>query len=644
MKISEINILRIIISLLVLIFSAVNVSAQDWQSSIVYFGSDDKLVYVRDSLGNSIPDFSYAGYKNSNDTIPFIPVVKTISPIAGDNTTHINNALIDVAFNPVGPDGFRGALLLTAGTYEVSGILYMKFPGVVIRGVGDGEDPALNTIIYATGNSPQQRTILKAGGGSNSEWKEKVSNTQTNIITDTVFVGERKFEVEDASSYSVGDNIIIYHPCTEAWLESIDFGGTRSGDPGAEPGVDIPWEVDSHPIFFNRHITAISGNEITIDAPVFNHLIKSLSQSYIYKYAKNGIVKHLGIENLRIEIETSGNPFDEAHAWDAVELIQIEDSWVRDCTFLHFGLSGIETSTASRITVENCKALEPVSIIDGGRRYNFNTYRSSQLILFKDCHASEGRHSYVSNGTSSASGNVFLNCTSEGAYAASEGHRQWSTGFLYDNHRELDNARSGYNPRRIGLYNRAYYGTSHGWAAAHSVTWNCDVRTGQILIQKPPSAQNYAIGCFASLVAGYGDSSFDEPEGYIEGTNQAGLNPQSLFMAQLTERLSTLVDVNDNDINPIPADFTLYQNYPNPFNPSTTIKFELPNESNVNIEVYNSLGEKIKTIIDNSIAGGIHSLQWNGKSDDNTQVTSGLYIIRIKTNFGSQAIKALLLK
>jgi hypothetical protein len=616
----------------------INSSAQDWQSSMVYYGSDNKLVYERDSLRNCIPDFSYAGYKNSNDTIPYIPVVKTISPVAGDNTNHINDALFEVAFNQINEDGFRGALLLTAGTYEVSGILYMKFQGVIMRGVGDGADPTSNTIIYATGNSPQQRTILIAGGGASSKWKEKESGTQTNIVTGTVLVGERSFEVEDASPYSVGDNIIIYHPCTEEWLEAIDYGGTHSDDPDAEPD-DVPWEVDSQPIVFNRFITDISGNRITVDVPVYNHLVKSLSQSYIYKYTRQGIVTNLGIENLRIDIETSGNPYDEEHAWDAVELIQIEDSWVRNCTFLHFGLSGVETSTATRITIENCKALEPVSTIEGGRRYNFNTYTASQQILFKDCQASEGRHSYVSNGMSWTSGVVFYNCTSEGAYAASEGHRRWSMGFLWDNHRELDDARDDYNRRRLGLYNRGYYGTSHGWAIAHSVAWNCDVRTGQIIIQQPPTAQNYAIGCFASLVAGYGDSSFDEPEGYIEGTDKSGLNPQSLFLAQLEDRMNVTSIVAEESNQIIADDYQLIHNYPNPFNPATTIEYSVPDRAKVTLTIQNILGETISQIVNEVQPVGKYQYTFDGEN-----YTSGIYLAVLQTNSGVSISKMILMK
>ncbi len=617
-------------------------AAQDWQSEIVYYGGDGKLVYARDSLGNAIPDFSYAGYKNGNDTIPYVPVVKTISPVEGDNTTHINTALNEVAYFPVDENGFRGALLLEAGIYEVQNILYMKFPGVVIRGVGDGSDPSSNTILLATTNSPVNRTVLIAGGGSSSSWRHEETGTRTNILTDTVLVGESTFEVEDVSNYNVGDNIIIYHPCTDAWLEAIDYGGTHSDDPGAGP-EDIPWEEDSQPLVFNRFITAIEGNEITIDVPVYNHLIRELSQSYIYKYTRSGIVTNLGIENLRIDIETSGSATDENHAWNAVDLYQIEDSYVRNCTFLHFVLSGIRTNTATRITIDNCRALKPVSVIEGGKRYNFNTYTASQQILFKDCHASEGRHSYVSNGMSWNSGIVFYNCTSEDAYAASEGHRRWSMGYLWDNHRELDNTRAGYNPRRIGMYNRGYYGTSHGWGIAHSVAWNCDVMDGEIIIQQPPTAQNYGIGCFGSLVAGHGSSSFDEPEGYIEGTNQSGLNPSSLYLAQLQERLDAVVSIN-NSIDLVPGDFLVYQNYPNPFNPTTELVYQLPGDSYLRVNVYNITGEKVRSLLNASVNAGKYNMIWNGKDDSGKLLSSGVYLITFESEFGIKIIKSMLMK
>jgi hypothetical protein len=611
-----------------------------WESKIIYRDNNGKLVYISDSEGNRIPDFSHAGYKGGGVPIPDIPIVKTISAIEGDNTTHIQNALFEMSFLPKDSDGFRGALLLTAGKYEIRGTINFGFDGVVLRGVGDGDDPASNTILWATGNSPNQRTVLVAGGGAATKWREEVSNSRTNITSDSVMAGSNVFELEDASKFSIGDNIIIFHPCTAEWLAAIDSGGTFWYLPGAEPGVDLPWDVGSQPIVFNRHITGIQGTTITIDVPVFNHLIRSIAQSYIYKYSRSGLRTQIGIENLRIDIETAGGA-DEAHAWNAIDLFQIEDAWVRDCTMLHFGHSGVRTNTATRITVENCEALDPVSEIDGERRYNFNVYTASQQVLFKNCRASNGRHHYVSNGTSWTSGCVFLDCTSEGAYTSSEGHRRWSMGLLYDNLIELDGPRPGYNPRLLGIYNRGYYGSSHGWGLAHSVAWNCDMAGGDLIVQQPPTAQNFAIGCKGKNVTGKKPPApFEAPDGYIEGTNESGLEPCSLYEAQLDERLATQVSIGHIAPDPVqkPVSFSLHQNFPNPFNSNTNIKFDVFKTGFFTISIYNLKGEKIQILASENFQQGSHQVQFQAKD-----LSSGIYFVKMQSNSQIEVKRVVLL-
>ena len=612
-----------------------------WESKIVHYDDNNRLIYSVDDEGNRIPDFSHAGYAAGGVPIPDVPVVKTISPIEGDNTQHIQNAFFELSFYPKDAHGFRGALLLAPGIYEIKGTVRLQGTGVVLRGSGNGADPSENTILWATGNTPSKRAVVIAGGGSSSKWREEVSGTRVDIVSDSVMLGDTAIEVSDASLYSVGDNIIIYHPCTEEWLEAIDYGGTFSTLPAAEPGVDVPWAVGSQPIVFNRNITSIEGNVITIDVPVFNHLIRSLSQSYIYKYARTGLQTKIGIEELRIDIETEGGA-DEAHAWNAIEMYLIEDAWVRNCTMLHFGLSGIETNTATRVTIENCEALDPVSVIEGGKRYNFCVYTASQQILFKECRASNGRHHYISNGMTWTSGCVFLDCTSEGAYTSSEGHRRWSMGLLYDNLIELDGPRPGFNPRLLGLYNRGHYGTSHGWAAAHSVAWNCDVADGDLIVQKPPTAQNYAIGCSGKNITGVKPPSpFDVPEGYIEGSNEAGLFPRSLYEAQLQNRLSTGVDLRsiESDANIIAGDFTLHQNYPNPFNPETTISFRVFRKSDFLVSIYNVKGEQITMLLSETLGPGSYSTVWHAG-----QNPSGVYFVRMESDNFSETRRIVLIR
>src|SRR5271168_4491263 len=109
------------------------------------------LVYTADSLGNTISDFSYVGYKGGTASIPTLPVKKIISPVAGDNTSNIQNAINAVAAMSADSNGFRGALYLNAGTYPCSGTISWGTSGVVLRGAGNG------TIIQATGTS---RTLI----------------------------------------------------------------------------------------------------------------------------------------------------------------------------------------------------------------------------------------------------------------------------------------------------------------------------------------------------------------------------------------------------------------------------------------------------------------------------------------------------
>ncbi len=637
---------RWILFVLSLLFWITTIVGQNqWQSQIVYYGADGRLHYERDAEGNGIPDFSYAGYKNGEQPIPDIPVVLSIEPVEGDNTAHIQQAIDSLAKLEPDSAGFRGALLLKAGTYEVYGTIYLNKSGIVLRGEGDGEDPATNTIILAKGNSPNQRTVLVAGGGEASKWREMVPGTKSNILDDTVLVGARRFRVQKPGYYHVGDNIIIFHPCTEEWLQAIDFGGTHSNDPGAEPGVDLPWEIGSQPIVYNRYITRIDGDTLTIDAPVFNTLVRSLAQSYVYTYLRHKLETQIGIENLRIDIVTKGGE-DEAHAWNAIDLFLIEDAWVRNCTVLHFGEAGFRTNTATRVTIENCKALDPVSIITGGRRYNFEAYTASQLILFKNCLATNGRHHYMSNGTTWTSGIVFLDCQSSGAYASSEGHRRWSQGLLYDNLVELDGPRAGYNPRLLGLYCRGYYGTSHGWAAAHSVAWNCDVAQGDLIVQKPPTAQNYAIGCKGKNITGKKPpASFDEPEGYIEGANQEGLFPRSLYLAQFEDRMNISPVRNGQTGELLLANhWQIVGAYPNPFNQQVKLTFRLTRSTALTIRIFNTRGQLVAKQPMRRYRQGVHDWLWNGQSTKGQALSSGMYFVTFSDGIKQKVLKVLLIR
>jgi len=80
----------------------------------------------------------------------------------------------------------------------------------------------------------------------------------------------------------------------------------------------------------------------------------------------------------------------------------------------------------------------------------------------------------------------------------------------------------------------------------------------------------------------------------------------------------------------IPTKFELLSNYPNPFNPATTIPVVIPEKSNVKLEVYNILGQKVETIYNGELDQGIHYFDWNSNSLDAGRLSSGVYIYRLQ--------------
>ncbi len=79
----------------------------------------------------------------------------------------------------------------------------------------------------------------------------------------------------------------------------------------------------------------------------------------------------------------------------------------------------------------------------------------------------------------------------------------------------------------------------------------------------------------------------------------------------------------------LPKSFRLSQNYPNPFNPNTTIEYDLPVAAQVTIKIYNILGQEVQTLVNKKMEPGFHKVRWNGLSNRNTAVASGVYIYRI---------------
>jgi subtilisin family serine protease len=108
----------------------------------------------------------------------------------------------------------------------------------------------------------------------------------------------------------------------------------------------------------------------------------------------------------------------------------------------------------------------------------------------------------------------------------------------------------------------------------------------------------------------------------------------------LRSKRNLLLYVNSNRL---PCKFTLFQNYPNPFNPSTRIRYQLFDGSNVALEVYDLLGEKITTLIDGYKSAGVYEEVFE-MQHNNRSISSGVYLFKLSVNGNVQTKKGLLLK
>jgi hypothetical protein len=102
--------------------------------------------------------------------------------------------------------------------------------------------------------------------------------------------------------------------------------------------------------------------------------------------------------------------------------------------------------------------------------------------------------------------------------------------------------------------------------------------------------------------------------------------------------------VNSTDEENVIFGYSLGQNYPNPFNPSTCIDFDLPRTSQVKLVVYNILGRKVRTLINQKLGAGHRSVNWDAKDDQGTQVASGIYFYQLKAEEFSLTKRMLLLR
>jgi len=135
----------------------------------------------------------------------------------------------------------------------------------------------------------------------------------------------------------------------------------------------------------------------------------------------------------------------------------------------------------------------------------------------------------------------------------------------------------------------------------------------------------------------YGDV-YDYTRIDISDNTGDGLYLPEYVPGQIDVRLPTGIDDRPGD-NSLPTDYALEQNYPNPFNPATVIGFALPRSGRVNLQVFNILGQQVRTLVDGSMDAGWHEVEFDGE-----ELPSGIYFYRLRHEGGNLTRKMILVK
>ena len=497
-------------------------------TSLVSIDGSGHMTYAPDVKGNVLPDFSYVGYHHGEKPIPDVPVATIIYPVVGDNRAHIQAAIDMVASRTPDSNGHRGAVLLNAGKYEVSGSIFMR-SGVVLRGVGH------RTIIRATYTSTDP--VIKVNAGANSGYT-LVGATKKKITDNYVPFGARTFTIESGHSFHVGDRVVLQRQPTQAWIDELNV-------------AQYGWTASGYTIDYFRVIKAVDGNTITIDAPVVDHIYTGIANGYLYKYENTlDYMTEIGIEDLRIESDYV-NERTLDHSITAIEVNAAENGWIRNVDAYHFtGNTVSVNSGAYKWTVDNCRYFRPVGILNSGTRYSFSINTGAHQILIQNCFSDFGRHDFAT-GSRVPGPSVFSNCKAMNCWNVTGPHHRWAAGILYDRvDTDLD----------INVENRTDSGSGHGYAGANHVMWNCSTYSRMVIHDPPTEANNWAIGCIAGEgVTAVGRKS-TEALGLVESEGTFIEDIISLYRAQLDDRLGAGTASTDQPYAGFPLDQTSYPN------------------------------------------------------------------------------------
>jgi hypothetical protein len=473
-----------------------------------------------DDEGRFLHDFSYAGAVAINRDNALIV---NLSDVGGDASGGLDNSAAWQAALAAGDGAAQLDIVLDAGLYRFDQLLRIERSGVLVRGQG------ATTQLWFAAPITTDNHHLRVGS--------LVTTGATAMLTADAEVRTTTIEVDDATAMQVGDDVVVGHNISAAFVES--YGMT---------GVWGPFN-DSWQAIARRTIVAVTATTITLDVPLRSAVSVRDGASV---RVEQGLLHDVHLRDLAISNATDD---DIARASDRVHAVAMEG--VRDATitnvtsFAPAGASGdlqsggILVNNSKRVTIANTTLRNAQNRLVGGNGYLFDLISSNEVLIV-DSVGENGRHNFIQSWGFGTSGCVFRRITSRGSTAvsvvfgfdvplpaSSEFHHSLATANLIEN--------SIIDDGFIGA-NRGDESSGAGHSATQNVFWNVQ---GNGTVRSLQHGWGYVIGTAPTLttttnidfVSPGTTGSGTTPADHVEGAGQAAsLDPAELSTDQLRRR------------------------------------------------------------------------------------------------------------
>ena len=485
--------------------------------------------------GDHFMDFSYAGYGGGGVAIPDVATTVTVSPLGGttDDTSAIQTAINTVSNLTPDANGFRGKVVLSEGTFNITGLSIIK-SGVVLSGTNKNTTLKFNGAINAVAIQIGVYGSTPCTPGATPKFLSDAyvpSGSQTVKVDDSASGG--------TTGLSVGQSVIVCRPVTTDWVHYMGM------DTLVRDGLPQTWLAVGTYIQTFRTLTAVdaTAKTVTLSAPLsdsFDATYLGSHASYVIPFTDTRITK-VGVQDLTIKAPAGTD------VYRAVNIRNTVDAWVKNVTGLETQNAFIIDVTAQRVTLDHVINKVTTPQYNQAPTVDFDIV-GSQVFVNKSqsLKADDGLGDWSLVTDAAGTGPIAVLQFSTNQHLGASPHQRWTTGLLVDSSSFLNTQYGTDSGTAVAFTNRSTAGTGQGWTTGWSVGWNIyspqpiGSAAASLAVSAPPGAQNFCIFCT-------GVKKTSTPDGTYDGLNppaSPGFTPESLYLEQLYERLGTGALIN----------------------------------------------------------------------------------------------------